>query len=335
MTCFDNLIAIRSTCGGTAGTSGFFIEDIGITAHECGNYINSEYTSGADLINDKLRFSTDVVRKTISNHFASHIISKSLIESQRLGQYQDSLQMKAGSASTLGGISITLNNSTSYYNVFVNEISVQVDVTQNVNVLVYNLVTGLLLDTLTIAATANQISTLVVNKTYSSNRQKLDLLFVYDTTGINSNNTILYATDCTSCNGYTYRNNYISSAPVTVLNSDAKIRSSLASATHTHGLSINYSIQCSIENWLCEIANLMSMPILYHTGIEIMTYALLFSKRQNSSTTIDAEKNEKALSFYQAKYDEALSATIKKINLPKYDPCFKCDQAIKSVVMLP
>lgn len=334
-TCFDNLIAIKSTCNGVTGSSGLFIEDIGITASEASYYINDEYTNGAALITDKIRFATDIVRKTISSHFASHIISKSLIESQLLGHYQDSLQLKAGSAATLGGISLTLNNYNSYYNVFVNAISLQVNVTQDINVLVYDLVSGALLDTITVSAVANTIVTKTVNKTYSSPKRKLDLIFVYDTDGISSNTTLLSTTGCTHCTGYTYSNTYVSSNAIYLADSSAKIRSSLSTTTHTYGLSVNYSIQCSIENWLCEMANQMALPILYKTGEEIMTYATMYSKRQTSSVNIDAEQNEKRRLAYQSAYMDALEATIKKINLPKYDPCFKCNEAVRSVVILP
>lgn len=334
-TCFDDIIAIKSTCNGSAGSSGLYIEDIGITAQEAGYYINSEYTSGAAFIEDKIRFATDLVRKTISNHFAAHIITNSLIESQLLGHYQDSLQLKAGAVTTLGGISLTLHNYQSYYNVFVNSVSLQVNVTQDINVFVYDLVSGELLDTLVVSAIANKIVTKTVNKVYSSPKRKLDLIFVYDTEGISSNTTLISTTGCTSCNGYRYSNYYISSSAISLDESDTKIRSSLTSSSHTYGLSVNYSIQCSIENWLCEIANQMALPILYKTGMEIITYALLYSKRQTSSVNIDAETNQKRLDFYTQAYNEALEATIKKINLPKNDPCFKCNEAVRSKVILP
>lgn len=338
-TCFDNIIAIKSTCNGVSGSSGLFIEDIGITADEAGQYINSEYSNGAEFIVDKIRFATDIVRKTISNHFSAHIISKSLIDAQLLGQYQDSLQMKSGAVATLGGLSVTLNNTQSYYNVFVNSVSLQVNVTQDIDVLVYDLISGTLLDTLTVSAVANTIVTKTVNKTYSSPKRKLDLIFVYDTEGISSNTTQIYGTgingSCLSCSGYRYANYYVSASGITIGEADTKIRSSLTSATHTYGLSVNYSIQCSIENWLCEIANLMAMPILYKTGMEVMTYALMYSKRQNSDVNIDAERNQKALDFYTNAYSEALQATIQKINLPKSDPCFKCNEAVRFQVILP
>lgn len=335
MNCFDNLIAIKSTCNGVSGSSGLYIEDTGITTDECGSYINSEYSNGAEFIKDKIRFAADLVRKTIANHFDSEVISKNLLNASLLGHYQDSLQMKPGEVNTLGGIALTLNNQESYFNVFVNAISIQVDVTQDIPVFVYDLISGLLLDTITISAVANQVVTKYVNKTYSSPKRKLDLIFVYDTEGINSNNTLLSNTGCNTCNGFKYSNYYISSQAVYLNESSTKIRSSLTTTTHTFGLSINYSIQCSIENWLCEIANLMALPILYKTAYEIMNYAYLYSNRNNSSVNIDAERNEKRMQAYQTAYSESLLSTIQKINLPKNDQCFKCNEVVRSLVILP
>lgn len=333
--CFDNLISIKSICTTSSGSSAFFIEDIGITAEEASYYINSEYKNGAELITDKIRFSTDIVRKTIANHFAAHINSKSLIQSQRLGDPGDSLSLKSGIATTLGGISLTLNNSQSYFNVFVDSISLQISSTQDVSVFVYDLISGTLLDTIVVPCVANVITSKVINKTYSSPKRKLDLIFVYDTEGISSNTTTINTYGCTTCNGYTYTNYYINSAPIYLDEASAKIRSSLTSGTHTFGLSINYSVQCSIENWLCEIANLMAMPILYKTGEEIMNYAVYYSNRQNSSVNIDAERNKERLAAYQKAYNDSLEATIRKINLPKNDPCFLCETWVQNAIILP
>jgi hypothetical protein len=174
-----------------------------------------------------------------------------------------------------------------------------------------------------------------VNKTYSSNKRKLDLIFVYDTEGLYSNTTQLDYDGCATCTGYTYSNNFVSVQPINLLESAAKIRSSLTSASHTYGLSINYSISCSLDNWMCEVSNFMALPILYKTGIEILQYAIYYSTRQNSSVNIDAERNKERLAMYTQAYNEALDATIKKINMPKYDVCFKCEEYLKSAIILP
>ena len=94
-------------------------------------------------------------------------------------------------------------------------------------------------------------------------------------------------------------------------------------------------MQCSIENWLCQIANLMAMPILYKAGEEIMNYASYYSTRQTSNINIDAERNKERLLLYQKSFNDSLEATIKKINLPVNDICFKCNEAVKHIIALP
>lgn len=333
--CFTDIIGYKGKCSTTTPSSGLYIEDIGITSKECDFYINSEYRNGDELIADKIDFATTLLRKTIANHFSSYINTKSLIDSQLLGHYADGLNLKTGVASRLGGISLTLNNSQSYYDVYVNSVSLQISTSQDVPVLVYNLVTGELLDTITITCVANKISTSYVNKTYSSNKRKLDLIFVYDTEGISSNTTSLNYDGCSSCKGYVYSNAFISSQPVYLDESDSKIRTSLTSTNHTYGLSINYSIKCSLENWMCEISNMMALPLLYKVGVEIMNYAVMYSNRQTSSVNVDAERNKERLAAYQQSYSEALDTTIKKINIPKYDKCFKCEEYLRSAIILP
>lgn len=334
-TCFDDIIGIRTACTAIAGSSGLNIEDIGITTDECDSYINKDFKNGQELIESKIDFSIQQIKKLVGNHFASYINTKSLIDSKNLGDYQDSLQQKSGIANSYGGLSLTLNNKDSYFNVFVNTISLQVNVTQNVSVLVYDLISGALLDTIVVACTANTISTKIVNKTYESSKRKLDLIFVYDTTGINSNTTLLDSASCKVCNGYNYSNYFITASPVYLGTGDAKIRNSLENTTHTFGLSINYSVQCSLENWLCQIANMMALPILYKAGEEIMFYAVYASKRQNSSTNIDYERNKERLTAYQLAFNNAIEATIKKINIPKGDICFKCNEQQKMAIVLP
>jgi hypothetical protein len=333
--CFDNLIGIKSGCEPIVGSSSFYVEDIGITEQECDMYINSEYSNGSQLIKDKLSFVSELVKKTISNHFAEYIITKNIIDSSNLGDYQDSLNYKSGIANTLGGINIALVNNISYFQVYVNSISLQVNVTQAIDVFVYDLISGSLIDTIVIDAVANEISTTYVNKTYQSPKRKLDLIFVYNTDGINSNNTLLDYAGCTTCNGYRYSNSYINSQAIYLSDSVTPIRSSLVGNTHTFGMSVNYSVQCSMDNWLCEITNLLALPILYKLGEEIMNYSVYYSNRQNSKTNIDYERNKERLAMYKEYYNDALNSSIKKINIPKGDTCFVCNDVFKSTIVLP
>lgn len=330
--CLSEIIGIRSACTNEVSTRSLFIEDIGITPNDCDSYIDETYKNGSELIKDKIQFAAKIIAGTIRNEFSSKIITKSFIDSKQLGQYQDSLQLKSGDVG-LGGVSTTLKNTTSYFDMFVHSISLQLNYAGNVDVFVYDLITGELLDTIVVDCQTNKISTKVVNKSYSSYKRKLDLIFVYDTTSKQSNYTLIHQ-GCGHCNGYVYNDGYVNAQPVYLDSSSAKIRSSLKGNSHSFGMSINYSVHCSIDKWLCEVSNFMGLPLLYKTGELIMDYALS-SKRFNSDTNVDAERNEKRRLAWIEAYNESLAATIRKIQIPKKDPCFICNTPVKNLIITP
>ena len=83
------------------------------------------------------------------------------------------------------------------------------------------------------------------------------------------------------------------------------------------------------------MSNLVALPILYKFGEEIMNYSIYYSNRQNSKTNIDYDRNKERLEMYKQAYNDSLGASIKKINLPTNDICFKCNETVKSLVILP
>jgi hypothetical protein len=335
MSCYDNLIGIKSGCSVTETSQSLYIEDIGITCSEADSYINNEFETGQQLIEAKIAFAAKVVSKSIQNHFSSVIETRNFLTSQNLGVYQDNLQTQSLVAANLGGLNITLLNASSYLDIYVNTISLQVNTTATISVLVYNLVTGLLIDTIAVDCVANEITTKIINKTYSSNRQKLDLIFVYDVSTIASYKCQLNYEGCGSCSGYRYANYYLAATPVIVPSASAKIRTSLTNQSHTYGMSINYTIQCSLESWLCNMSNFMALPILYKAAEEIMNYATMSSNRNNSDSNQDYEKNKERAAFFNTQYLEHLNASIGNIMLPKGDICFQCNERVKSKIILP
>src|SRR6185369_7861854 len=97
--------------------------------------------------------------------------ASSLLDDSRIGHFNDNLKMIAGDGN-LKGINIDLCNSESFLNLFISEMSLQVDKTGDVNILVYDLIQNKLLDTLTIACVANEVSTIYPAKEYYSAKKK-------------------------------------------------------------------------------------------------------------------------------------------------------------------
>jgi hypothetical protein len=335
MECFDEVIGIKSGCEITPSSSGLYIEDIAITCKEADDYINAEYETGQALIEDKISFAGKVIGKSVKNYFQSQINTRQFLDSKILGTNQDNLVLMNAVSGNYGGLSLALANQSSYLDVFINELSLQVNYTGSIDVKVYNLVTGALLDTISVDCIAGEISTKVVNKSYASNRKKLDLIFVYDVDSIQSYKTTLDYSGCGSCSGFTYGNSFITSTPIIIDAGSSKIRSNIVSQTHTYGLSINYSVQCNFDGWLCNISNLLSLALLYKAGEEIMNYAVLSSDRNNSNANIDYERNTERRDYFKTLYTEQMNTALKGLILPKNDICFSCNQVMRSTIILP
>jgi hypothetical protein len=287
--CFQNLVGITDTCNPPSGLS---LKQIGITTKEVGDFINSDYESAEELIEDKIDLATKKVSDRITNHLSEFMRSSSVIESARLGFPQDNLQLVTGG--DLRGIRIELKNETSFLDLFISSLSLQVNYTGQVSIYVFDLMQNKLIDTLSMNAVSGELSHLVVNKTYPSTRRKLNLAFVYDASSISSYKTYIKQGYCSTCTGSSYDagiNNYIKAGGIKVVSASVKTYENTTSIDNTAGMSLIYSLQCNPTEWLCSFSNLMAMPIAYKTAYNIMEYAVNVSKRLNSSTLIDEYLN--------------------------------------------
>ncbi len=324
--CFENLIGISDTCNDVSPSSGLTFKSIGVTVSEADDLINADYESGEDLITEKLGLATKVVSDRVVNHLADKFRSNSLIDSQRLGFPKDNLVLVAGESGYLKGIKLELKNTTSFLDVYVSEINIQVDYTGTFNILVYDLIQNKLIDTLPITTVSGEISRLFVNKLYKSNRKLLNLVFVYDTTGKDSYSTEIKRHFCATCSGsyHVGINTYLNAGGVKVLSSDTKTLEKTTAIAYTAGMSIQYSIQCNNEDWLCTYSNLMALSIAFKTAYLIMEYGIHNSNRTNNKT-IDIEKLQQRMEFYDFEYNKSQGNLLKNIKLPTDNVCFQCN----------
>lgn len=95
-----------------------------------------------------------------------------------------------------------------------------------------------------------------------------------------------------------------------------------------------YKIQpyCDYENLICINKKKLASAWRYLLGVHIMT-ARLFTSRLNFFTAVTREDAEELKGLYQAKYEEALSKTIKIIDVSSC--CLHCGGNPDYVVWLP
>lgn len=337
--CFQNIVTIRGACSDEISASSLLINDVGISIDEIDSIITKDYPDAVSFFNQKRDFAIKQIIANIHSNFQDKYKTTSLITGGRIGFTNENTLPIAGEANTLKGIELELCNTDSFVDIFISSLSLYSDFTGNVDVKVYDLFENKLIDTITIAAIANKNITVYPNKTYKSNRKQADIIFVYDTTLIGSIKTTIGKQGCRDCGSsgesYTQINRYLRARSIGINSSIDKIKSNTIGNSDTGGLSIEYSLQCNHEEWLCTISNSMGMPILYKTASEIMEFALHATNRINSETILDFDKIKERLELYDLRFRETMTNLLGNIMLPQDEKCFYCNQKTKNVIILP
>jgi hypothetical protein len=216
----------------------------------------------------------------------------------------------------------------------ISEVALFTDFTGNVALEVYDLRQDKLLDTITVACTAGEVSTAFPHKTYPTNRNGFDLFVGYDTTGINSYKTTIRDSVC--CGRYTCSNSFVTSNGA-VNTSGTYINENMTQIADTAGLSVLYSLNCDQKSWLCAYLKQIAMAVGYKVCSDIMWLGANTSplSRTNNATTLNRETLEKNFNWYEMKYRETMDNVLQNIYLPKDNVCFTCSSPVKRASAIP
>lgn len=332
--CFENLISLRGTCDDAPSKSGYDANEIDITKEFIDQIITREYRDAKDFHDRKMAFAIKQVCDQVLTALQSSFRTPTLLDNFRAGQFQDNLTLVAGDG-YLKGINIDLWNCESFLDVFVSEIALQTTTTGTINVLVYDLIQGKLLDTIPVATVANEISRVYPHKTYKAGKQKLNLLFAYNSTGHSGNTTYIHS-GCATCENKPLTNRFERINAVKIDPGASKIASNLIAMGETGGLSVVHSLSCNHESWLCSFSNLLALPILYKYGQIVMDFALNVSPndRINTSTAINTDELGQRRSLYQSWYNESILSKLNNIKTPRDRECFMCKENVRHVISI-
>lgn len=329
--CFDSLIGLRDVC--SPGNSCIMMNDLGISRSGIESIMTKDYKGAEDFFNKQLQHAIKEVTSTIHSNFSDKYIAGSILEGQRLGFEQDNLVSKPAN-NKYSGIYIELLNSNSYLNFLTGELSLFVEYTGDVQVNVYDVITGNRIDVIVVPCVAGEISTVTINKVFKSKRKSLKLFFAYDTTGINSLKTLIKSGLC--CGKTTCRNQYVL-AGAYYSNNSTFTRSDLKSSDHTFGMSMVYSLSCNHTDWLCSHKNIIALPLAYRLAANITNFGLNVSpsERVNTKVTINKEELKNNLLHYETKYSQTLNDILRNMNVPGDAKCFQCKSVNRTVLNLP
>jgi hypothetical protein len=333
MNCFDNLIGIHRNCDETTPSSGLWIQDLeGINLSVANAAIDNETISGIKLIEEKITFAQNAIAATLRNQLANKVRIQSILQNDTVGYYRDNLRVVSAEAGKLKGIRVKVQKYP-YLEFFLSRIFLKLKDAVTTNVYVYDLLSNTLLDTIPVTTSARVATAVTVNKAYQTNRQRLHLFICFDSSVSDTYETNLLSSDCASCYGHEYSNKYISFYGGLIGSGEDKIDSNVRSNSGTNGISLEYTLNCSVEPFICNMGNQLAWPLLHKVGAELMK-ELLASRRLNSVVVIDKEKNVMLRDKFEAEYMASMSAILDNMKLPN-DVCFKCNQPVRKAVAIP
>jgi len=338
LACLDDLIGIDKQCvTGTTPSSGLYINDLpGITLRSMEAGMNEENSTAAQLIQSKIDFAEKKLLQDIYAHYSPSIKNVSILENGKLGYYRDNLPLQSGTANLYKGVQIRIDQHP-YLEFFIGSIWLKMQATGTYPIQVWDLTCNKLLETINLVVTSTATPTeLVVNKSYLTEKQNLNLAFIYNSGLGGTYETTLRRQDtypCRDCTHGIYDNQYVRVSGIEITSTLDKIQENVTTTGVSNGMSITYSLNCTIEPFICSIANQIAWPLLHLAGSELMR-EMQFSKRLNSVIVIDKADHIALRKEFDDEYTFSLERLLKNMELPD-DACFKCNPRIRSSVRTP
>lgn len=334
MNCLNGLIGIHRTCDSVSPSSGLYIQDLsGITLSVANAGTDNETMSGVKLIENCIEFAQNAILNQVRTQLANKIKVGSIISNDTIGYDQDNLKVVPAEVDKYKGIKIRISEYP-YLEFYIHKIGLKLSQSIATEIKVFDLMSDTELDSFDITTVAKNRTYAIVNKAYPTYKQKLNLFIGIDSGVADTYQThITPSMGCYSCGDGNYSNKYLQVTGVQMDQSSQKIDSSLSGNSGTSGISLDYSLNCSLEPFLCSMGNQLAWPILHKAGAELLK-RVKYSRRENSVVNVDNGNNEELITMFENEYMASMSALLNNIKMPN-DICFECNSRIRKTVSIP
>lgn len=316
--------------------SGLYIQDLPHINLKTADAIVTDQESGTELLQKKINVAGAYLVNDLKTRLSPVFIQRSVIQNQVAGFYQENKQSDPAIANTLKGIQLRMIQYP-YIDIFISSVSLFLNHSGVVPVLVYDLIQGKLLDTINVTAVAGETVQLNIYKKYKTNGQELNLFIGYDSTGIDAYRSYIYAqgyNGCRSCPGPTsYSNKYIWGWSKSLPAASQPLQNNLTSLNTTGGLSITYTLSCSEESFICQMKDKFAFALWHRAGMEVLREALI-SNRMNTIIMLQKDEMQTLADFFESEYLKAMDSVLRNLKFPR-DICFTCNNVVSTGIVGP
>jgi hypothetical protein len=307
----------------TTSKSGIYINRLqGISTQQMNDIRDDETYSIEDAWDDIQNRAIDQMEQRVQTSAAKYYNNYSYIANVVTSQYN----VNTAVAQSTNYVGWLFDGSASdYKNMKLIIPSINLYTTNSVssNITIFNAVTGDTLDTIPFSGVAGQINNIPINKEYQLH--KYTKIFVaYDDSEVQT----IIASDLSGQNTINFSSKKIAKTATVISGNMSSVGS------EGQGLIMNYSISCSLDNFICQRLTLFTNPYLYLLGYEFCQERM-FSDRINHWTLMNREEASELSVVFLDRFNEQIDSTLKALKVTDYDYCFECSREINYRTLLP
>lgn len=112
------------------------------------------------------------------------------------------------------------------------------------------------------------------------------------------------------------------------------LRANLDSSGNDNGLLLQYNIDCSIDNFVCQRLQLFEEAYMYCLASEVINQSL-HSENINRYTLLDFESASQKRIEYEEEFNRMIQDNLNGMTMESDGLCFVCNRAVNHRVMLP
>lgn len=333
MACLSDLIGIRGCPPLDTPKGGLFLNDLeGITV-DFANATADEEQSGIKVIEQKIALAEALIKSEVSRFFADKVLSDSLVDYDTVGLIKNNLPLEVAQPTYFKGITIEIDNA-SYRKLQIHRIGFHSGETGTATLKIFDLLQNKELFSGTLAVVQNQVTYLQVDQLIQTEKQKVKLFIAVDAT-LSNIQTTLNSSGCANCR-HTDRggNSHMLIQSGKILQASQKISENIETLNGTGGVIFDYSLGCSLDNFVCQNSLNLSVPMLYKVA-QLMMSEAVFSANLNSFILIDHDLNKELSEMFKDQYISHMEDLLKRMRVPQNDTCFKCFPAYRREIQIP
>jgi len=322
--CLYDIVTLRGVCD-TASADALYINDLpGVELRDFSALTTAEDATVADLWNKVQRRAIGSFVDRITNKIrAEHKMQLGRVSSRiSTGEWHQPFESLSGE-SKYKGVLVFLNSD--FMQIRLHEARLYVgNAPVNSSIKVWDAETGEELDSIAFTVDSNGFATISVNKAYSAKC----VFIAYDASEVTSrkvsfNGLSYYESNCSNQGGmYNY------SRRAEINKTQEPIEYNLTSGDGD-GLILSYSIECSLDAWICENKTALARPLLYLLGEEFFT-EVAASDSIDRTTLMPSGQLAELINYCKINYEKSFNSFIKGAAGSLKDAyCFECKAKFK------